>query len=92
MQFLMPTLMALGYFWLVESPRWLLMKGREEAATLALKKLRGRHGNDENIREELVELTKGDLNQAKGPWKEVFQGSNLVSILSHISSPKPPDD
>jgi len=88
----MPTLMAIGYFWLVESPRWLLMKGREEDATLALKKLRGRHGNDENIREELIELTHGDLNQAKGPWKEVFQGSNLVSTLSRTFAPKRFDD
>ena len=50
-----------AFFFLPESPRWLVGKGRVEAARAVLKKLRG--GGDEVVERELREI-KDNLEQA----------------------------
>ena len=73
-------LMLAGLFFLNESPRWLMSKGRNEQALRALAYIRNEPEDSETIQEEIAEI-KASLEEemvaTEGlTWKEFLQKSN----------------
>ncbi|KIX07346.1 uncharacterized protein Z518_01999 [Rhinocladiella mackenziei CBS 650.93] len=75
-QLLMPTLIALSYPFAVESPRWLIGRGRKEEAVRSLGLLRKKDVPVELLEQEVTFLSTLSNNEGKGSWKEVFTGIN----------------
>ena len=72
----MPIICCIATFWLVESPRYLLMKGREEEARAVLIRCRVNKA-DEAIDSEINDIKlalQADGNQ--GRWKDIIKGTN----------------
>ena len=57
--FVVPVVLSIGLFFVPESPRYLLNKGRTEAARKALETLRGNSLRPEELELEWVEMAKG---------------------------------
>lgn len=76
-------LFVLVFFWFIpESPRWLVRKGRNEQAAKHLRWLQGASCSEQeavNEVENLHESIHSDL-ETKGLWKDFLKGSNRVSI------------
>ena len=88
MMFIIPTF-ALALCWLIpESPRWLLRKGNDEKALEMMRYIYG--SNPEYAPEHEISLLKAslELDTEKGAWKDLFTGTNLVSIMPRVSSPR----
>lgn len=80
--FVIPTLLFCGIWYVPESPRWLLAKGREEEAMHSLRLLREGSFTDEEIEAEFREFRSTlDRTVEKGRFRELFQGSNLKRTL-----------
>jgi SP family sugar:H+ symporter-like MFS transporter len=78
--FILPTI-ALALCWFVpESPRWLLRKGKDEKALKMMRYIYG--SNPEYAPEQEMALLKASLEieEEKGTWKELVVGTNFVSI------------
>ncbi|KXX77767.1 General alpha-glucoside permease [Madurella mycetomatis] len=80
-QFVVPTLLAIGLFWVPESPRWLVNKGRHEEGRKALMRLRGNSMLREELELEWIEMVKGieddkKLARTTGAL-DMFRGSDL---------------
>jgi hypothetical protein len=74
-QLLCPIVLIAGYFFIPESPRWLIGKGREEEATKALQYLR-RGTNPTAIAEEvrLIAASEVGNNQKfQNSWADCFK-------------------
>ena len=80
--FIIPTIVGCGAFYLPESPRWLLSKGRDVDALASLTVLRQGRYSQEEIRHELLEIQDTiEALAVKGRWIELFQGTNLKRTL-----------
>lgn len=76
--FIIPTVLALGVYYLPESPRWLLMKNRPEDAMKSLRLLREGKFTNAEIEAEFAEY-QNTINIAveQGRFREQFQGGIL---------------
>lgn len=85
--FIIPTCLAIGVYFLPESPRWLLMKNRPEEALASLRLLRQGKFTEAEIEAEFTEY-KNTINLAveKGRFKEQFQGGEWHLHSSHSYS------
>ncbi|RYP42412.1 hypothetical protein DL767_000334 [Monosporascus sp. MG133] len=83
--FIIPTIIACGVWFMDESPRWLLIKGREEEARASLQALRQGKFSQAQIDAELEEQKASlAMDAEKGNLKEIFFGTNLKRTLSVI--------
>lgn len=80
--FIIPSIVGCGAFFMPESPRWLLLKGRDTEALESLTALRRGKYSDQEIKQELLDVHNTiDLTASKGSWIELFQGPNLKRTL-----------
>lgn len=83
----MPIICCIATYWLVESPRYLLMKGKEAEARQVLSRLRV-DNSDAAIEEELTEMKLSlEAEGNGGRWVDLFRGTNLrrtiiVSVIA----------
>ncbi|KAK4225298.1 general substrate transporter [Podospora fimiseda] len=85
-QFIVPVFLAGILFFVPESPRWLVNKGRLEEGKKALKVLRGDSLTDEELELEWMEIVKGIEEEKKLAaggvgWLDMFRGNNLRRTL-----------
>lgn len=80
--FIIPTIVAASIWFVPESPRWLLLKGREEEATVALHKLRDGCFTEEEINAELDDMRAiMAVESEKGTFMDLFKASNLKRTM-----------
>ncbi|KAG4422155.1 hypothetical protein IFR04_004661 [Cadophora malorum] len=83
--YIVPTILAIGLFFVPESPRWLLHKGRDDQARAALNKLRGTSVESQFIELEWAEMVRGveeekKLEKSIG-FLDMFRGPDLRRTL-----------
>jgi len=80
-----PTTIFLIIVWfLPETPRFLLMKNRDEEALETLSKIREKSKDEPNVASEFNEMStklKKDMTQGIMTWKEAFNDQSIVNRL-----------
>lgn len=75
-QLMFPLIVALFLLWVVESPRWLLLKNREGDALKALARLHGKSHDlcDQSLNNDLKSISRAIINEKKdrAPTKDVL--------------------
>jgi hypothetical protein len=88
--YIAPTIQLVALFFFPESPRWLMTQGKEEAAELALRRLRNKNIDETEFQAELNEIrisTQEQIEQQRGRqlWIEMWRGSNRRRTLLSIA-------
>ena len=97
MQFIPAVGLLLLVPFTVESPRWLVLKGRKEAAKTSLDKVRPQRDVDSGATSAEIDalqlLIEESLENEKGSWLEIFKGNYLrrtwVSICLNTTRSNP---
>ncbi|OLN95876.1 Hexose transporter HXT15 [Colletotrichum chlorophyti] len=80
-----PSLLAVGIWWVPESPRWLLTRDRHEDALTSLRLLRQGAYTEEEILTEFDKIQKAINNTTKkGNFMDMFRATNLKRTLITI--------
>ena len=82
-QFLWALILGTGLFLLPESPRWYVKKGRVEAASVALARIRGQPAESDYVQQELAEIIANHEYETElipadtywSSWAACFSGS-----------------
>jgi MFS transporter, SP family, sugar:H+ symporter len=81
-QYIVPSVITALIWFIPESPRWLILKGRHEDALRNLQLLRQGTKSDAEIEEEYIDLRDKVANAPEqGSFKEMWQGVNLKRSL-----------
>lgn len=87
--YIVPTFLTVALFWVPESPRWLLYRGREASARSSLERLRGSIAQDQ-VELEWAEMVRGVLEEQAAAetvgFLDMFRGSNLRRTLLSYSA------
>ncbi|KAI6284790.1 hypothetical protein MCOR27_002552 [Pyricularia oryzae] len=83
--YIIPCLIFPCLLFIPESPRWYLLKGREQDGLEALRKLRVGRFSDKEILEEF-ESYKSTISMSNGTFKETFEGANRRRTLIVIGT------
>jgi hypothetical protein len=87
--FVAPTIQAILLFFFPETPRWLMVHGREENAEHALRKLRNTNIDEQEFQAEFNEIRMSTREQVeqnkKALWLEMWRGTNLRRTLLSIA-------
>lgn len=88
--YIIPTILAVGLFFVPESPRFLLHHGKEAEAKRALIKLRGSALTTEELEWEWAEMLRGTEEEKKNAksvgWIDMFRGTDCNHISPQASS------
>ena len=87
--FVAPTIQAISLFFFPETPRWLMVQGKEEKAEASLRKLRNSNINELELQAELNEIQGSTREQLelnkKALFLEMWRGTNLRRTLLSIA-------
>ncbi|CAG8961484.1 hypothetical protein HYFRA_00013937 [Hymenoscyphus fraxineus] len=79
--YIVPTILGIGLFFVPESPRWLLYRGRREEGRSSLTRLRGDSIEEKFVDIEWAEMVRGMEEEQKDRdgvrWIDMFRGANL---------------
>lgn len=82
--YIVPTILVISLFFVPESPRWLLHKGRDQKARASLKKLRGGSVEQQYLELEWAEMVRGVEEEKKLAkslsFLDMFRGNLLVTV------------
>lgn len=88
--YIVPTVLAIGLFFVPESPRFLLHKGKEAEAKRALIYLRGSALTKEELEFEWAEMLRGLEEEKKNArsvaWMDMFRGTLLLIQPSSLTA------
>ena len=75
----MPALLFfLIIFFIPESPKWLIVKGRTEKASAVLSKI---YGTSEEVTNE-IETTKSSLGEDNGKWSDLLKPGIIIAVIA----------
>ncbi|KAI5922365.1 MFS transporter [Camillea tinctor] len=87
--FAAPTIQSVALFFFPETPRWLMVKGRDAQAELALRGLRNRQIDEVELQAEVNEIRQSTKQQVgqnkKALFLEMWRGHNLRPTLLSIA-------
>ena len=87
--FAAPTIQSIAMMFFPETPRWLMVQGKEDKAEKSLRKLRNSNINELEFQAELNEIrqsTREQLEQnKKALFLEMWRGTNLRRTLLSIA-------
>lgn len=74
------AILLVGMFFLPYSPRWLVSRGKDQAALAALKQIYSSSLSEQNATDQLA-IIKASLSQQKGDWRMLFSRTLWPCLL-----------